>query len=130
MLWGLPCCLDLEGAKIRPPVVFDHVQFFAVRHALSIQPGLVVEPDRIDDKRIALPPGDGISHPQRLEIFRMSAAVEKELPVAVNITFIENDNERWSLYEFLRERRDSRNTGRQAMPFRIVFAEIRAALLI
>src|SRR5262245_59230056 len=60
----------------------------------------------------------------------MAAAVQKQLAIAVHIAFIENDDKLWRLNELLRKGRNPRYTRRQAVSFRIVFAEIRAAFFV
>src|SRR5262245_11104873 len=60
----------------------------------------------------------------------MSAAVEEELAIAMNVALIEDNDERWSLNEFLWKRRDPRHACWKTVSFRIVFAEISAALLV
>src|SRR5262245_49727605 len=60
----------------------------------------------------------------------MASTVQKQLPVAVDISFVENHHKRWRLDELLRKRRNARDAGREAMPFRIVLAQVGATLLV
>jgi hypothetical protein len=60
----------------------------------------------------------------------MAATVHEELPVAVNISFVENNDELWGLHDFVRERRDSGDAGRKAESFWIMLALRSTPLLI
>src|SRR4051812_46731048 len=101
-----------------------------MRQALAVEPGFIIEADRINDKRVAVPFCNGIAHPQRFEILRMASAVKKELAITMDVPFVKNDDERECLNEFLGKRRNPRDAGRQTMPFRIILAQIGPALLI
>src|SRR5438046_2342863 len=116
--------------EIRPPVAFRDAQFFTVRHALAVQPRLVVEANRVHDERVAVPLRNRISHPKRLEILRMAASIQKQLAIAMNVSLIQNHDELWSLNEFLGKWRNPRNARGQAMPFRIVFAQTGSPFLV
>src|SRR4030095_1847847 len=102
----------------------------AMGHTLAVQPCFVIEADGVDNKSIAIPFRDGLSHPQWLQILGMSASVEKQLPITVHVSFVQNNHERGSLYELLWKRRDSGNSGGKAMAFGVVFAQIGTALLV
>src|ERR1700682_3862975 len=56
----------------------DDVQILAVQMTQAVKPGLVVEPDRIHYKRVALPFADGVAHVRRIPITRMAAAVRPD----------------------------------------------------
>src|SRR5437868_6056656 len=117
-------------AEIRPAVALGDVQFIGMWYALTVKPGFVIESDGVDDKGVTVPFGNRIAHPQRLEVFRMTATIQKELTIAMDVSLIKNDDQRGRLNELLRKWRNPRDTGRQTMPFRIILAQIRPALLI
>src|SRR5262249_5918003 len=91
---------------------------------------LVIESDRIHDERVAFPPCDRIAHPKRLQIFRMTAAVQKQLPITVHVAFIEDHDEFRRLNEFLWERGNTRNSCRKAASLGVIFAQTSATLLV
>src|SRR5262245_23177719 len=119
---------DLKMAQVRTAVSLGDVQLFAMRHALAVQPRLVIEPDRVDDQNVAFPFRDRVAHPERLQIYGVPAAVQEQLPLAVHIAFIQNDDERRRLNELLRKGRNSRYSGGKTMPLGIVLAQVSAAL--
>src|SRR5579864_9391992 len=51
------------------------VQLVGVWKAGAVDPGLVVEADRVDHQRISFPPADRVSHPSRIDILGMLAAL-------------------------------------------------------
>ena len=108
---------DLKVSQVGPAVAFDHMKLIAVRNSLAVQPGLVIETDRVHNKSVAVPLCNRVSHPQRIKIFGVPATVQKELPIAMHISFIENDDERGRLNKFLRKWRNTRDTGGKAMTF-------------
>ena len=56
----------LVGDHVRrgPRVALDDVQRVAVEVAGPIEPGLIVEPGHVDDKRVAVPAADRLPHPR------------------------------------------------------------------
>src|SRR5262245_43775008 len=109
--------------QIEARVALDHMQLIAVRNALAVEPGLVIESYRVNDKNVAVPMGDRVTHPEGLEILRMTTAVKKQLAITMNVALVENDDKRWSLHKFLRKRRNTRNARRKASGLWIIFAE-------
>src|ERR1700682_1487027 len=65
----------LQRIVIYAAKALDNVQILSVAMTQAVKPGLVVEPDRIHYKRVALPPPDGVAHVRRIPITRMSAAI-------------------------------------------------------
>ena len=63
------------------------MQFFAVRVADEIEPELVVESDRIHDQRVAFEVPDRMAVPGWIEIVRMLVHIQKDLTVAVDVSF-------------------------------------------
>jgi hypothetical protein len=59
-----------------------------VRHAGSVDPGLVVEAGRLDNQRVAFPVAYGFAVPQVFRELREFAAVQKDLPPGVRAAFI------------------------------------------
>ena len=45
----------VQVIEIRTPIALDHVQMVGVRMAREVEPELLVEPDGIDEQRIAFP---------------------------------------------------------------------------
>jgi len=95
---------DLEVAEARAPDALRDAQLLGVRRAREIEPGAVLEPERLDDERVALPAADGIAHEARVRVFRQRAPVEEDLPVAHVLR--KDDQERRRLDELHRDRRE------------------------
>src|SRR5262249_57787221 len=96
--------------QIGARVAFDHVQLIAVRNALAIEPGLVIESNRVDDKNVAVPMGDRITHPERLKILRRTRAVKEQFAITMKVTLGEYDHKRWGLDKFLSRGTNARNS--------------------
>src|ERR1039457_901652 len=47
--------LNIQVTQVRPRIAFGHVHRSAMRFAGGIEPGLIVEADRVDYQRIAIP---------------------------------------------------------------------------
>jgi|SRR5262245_29869638 len=73
---------------------------------------------------------DRITHPERFEILRMTTPVKEQLAITVNVAFIEDDDQRWSLDKFLRKRGNARNIGRKTARLWINFTERRSPFLV
>lgn len=67
------CPLDV--VFINPLEALGQMQLIAVLMAGRIDPGAVIQPDRIDHQGAAFPVSDGVAKPRRVEIFWMASAV-------------------------------------------------------
>src|SRR6266850_5989947 len=74
-------------AKILSRIPFNRVQLLGVRMAAEIEPELVIESDRIDDESVSLEVSNRMAVPGRVEIFRMLTLVQKDLAIAVDVSF-------------------------------------------
>ena len=90
--------IDLDGhvPQIGARVAFDGVQLFGVRVAQIVEPELVVEPDRIHHQRVLVPGADGVPVPGGIRIVGM-LAVHEDLPEAVDVAFIQDEDVRGGL---------------------------------
>src|SRR5262245_11728045 len=59
----------------------------------------------------------------------MPAAVRKELAVTMDVAFVQVNDQCGSLHDLIREWRNPRHAGRQAVSFRVVFAQTGSPLL-
>src|ERR1700687_4074271 len=89
--------------------------------AVRIEPTLVIQPDRIDDKSISFPLADGIAHPCRFQIFGMTPSVGPDLPPDA-LVLEEHENAVRSLNDFkwLGPDQNSRDAGRIAVQNRVI----------
>ena len=85
----------LQRVMVRAAEALDHVQGVAVRMAGVIEPGLVVERDRVDDECVALVPSDRVAHPCRVRVLAMFGNHRDGPPNASKL--IENVYHLWSL---------------------------------
>src|SRR5437016_272706 len=76
-----------QSTEILSRVAFDRVQLLRVRMTAEIEPELVIESDRIDDQSVSFEVPDRMAVPRRVEIIRMFALVQKDLAIAVNVSF-------------------------------------------
>src|ERR1700680_1958367 len=98
----------------------DHVKSFAVRKALHVQPSLVVETDRVDDQRIAIPVADRISHPGWTKILRVLPAIGVDLSnEMVVLEQHQNSSARLNDLEWKGNEQNPRNAGRITAQIRI-----------
>jgi hypothetical protein len=90
----------------------DNVQHVTVWNAIRIEPRLVVEADRVNDKRISFPFAHRVPHIRGLEVFGVSPAVRKNLPDDLNLEY--EDHAVTGLNDFPRIRKiqDSRHSRR------------------
>src|SRR4030095_11078330 len=95
-LWVINRYCDLQSLGIDAPVSFGEVHRIAVRIAVEIQPGYIVEADRIDDKCVSLPSSDRISHPGWIRIVRKFSSVGPDR-APMPIVFEEHDDPAWHL---------------------------------
>src|SRR5262249_43330571 len=112
--------LDGQRTQVRTRVAFNRVQLLAVRVTAEVEPELVVEANGIDDQRLALVVADRVTVPRRIRIVGVFAAVDEDLPVAVDVALEEHEDVRWRLQQAHRIGRQARNAGRQAVRFGIV----------
>jgi hypothetical protein len=96
--------LDLQMAVIGTADALYRMQFLGVRNAGERQPAFVVISGGVYDQSVAFPMPNGMPFPCRVHILGMPAAIEKDLAVARSVRFVENDDQRKSLNEFVRER--------------------------
>src|SRR5262245_2708417 len=73
--------LHLDMPEFGTAVPLDDMQLIAVRRALTAEPGFVVESDRVDHQRVAIPFRNGVTHPERVHILRMNTPIEKQLSI-------------------------------------------------
>src|SRR6185503_4677999 len=83
---------DLQMTQVGAPKTLHHVQLLSVGMPREIEPEFVVEPDGVDDHRVAIPASDGIPVPGGIGIGGMLATdfftiAEKDLAVAVDVSF-------------------------------------------
>src|SRR5262245_1915779 len=78
---------DLELAELGARIALDGLELLRVRMADEVEPEEVVEPDRLDDERVALPVADRVAVPRRLFVVGMPAAIHEDLPEAVDVAF-------------------------------------------
>jgi hypothetical protein len=100
----------------------DQMQLIAVLMAGGIEPSAIVQADRIDDQRVAIPVADGISEPGGVQIFGMAAAIGVDDSEGALI-LEEDSHHRRRLHDL--ERHDagldsSRRADRQALRERII----------
>ena len=116
--------------EVGPRIALDHMQLVAVRNPWPFSQVLSLKP--VESTTSASPSQFAMESPihSGSRSFGCAAAVQKELAIAMHVPFVENDDESWSLNEFLRKRRNPRHACRKTMSFRIVFAEIGAAFLV
>jgi hypothetical protein len=68
-----------------------------VRMTAVIKPGLIVEPSRFNDERIAIPSSNGIAEPGGLQVVGKRTAISKDLPVMIEFFLQKGDT--WRFYE-------------------------------
>src|SRR5688572_25284456 len=73
---------EIAGVDPCPPL--DRVQSIGLRRAAAIVPALPVEADRIDHERVLLVPSNRVPVPGRLELARVRATVQEDLPVGAH----------------------------------------------
>src|SRR5260370_26178339 len=89
--------------------------------AKRIEPALVVQSDRVDDKSISFPLADGIAHPGGFQLFGMTPAIGPNLaPDALVLEEHKNAVRGLHDLEWLGPDENSRNPGRSAVQNRII----------
>ncbi len=114
---------DLQVAEVAPREPLGDAQRLAVREPAVVQPGHVVEPDRLDDERVAFPLAHRVAEPGRLGIGRQRTAVGEDLAIVV-VGFEQHHGDRGRLDDLRRRaqrveiRHAVRNAalGRPALP--------------
>src|SRR5215472_15724362 len=86
----------------------------------KIEPEQIVEANRIDHKRIALPVADGVAVPGGVRVFGMLAAIHEDLPEAMNVSFEKEEKAAWSRGNRPRIRSHTRDTGGQAISLGVI----------
>src|SRR6266516_650435 len=109
-----------QGTEVFSSPALGGVQLLRVRVSAEIEPKFVVESDRIDYQRVAFPVSDGVPVPGRIDILGMLAAVHEDLPVAMDVSFKQEEDVRWSLHDPPGVGGDTRHTRRQAVRLGIV----------
>ena len=99
---------DVEVAEVAAAKTLLDVQRFAVRMPRHVETRAIGKPRRVDDKRVAFPPADGISTPGRVEILRKAAAIHVDLPEVV-VQFVQQRDDRRRLNDL--ERRVAHEIG-------------------
>src|SRR5689334_18751865 len=77
--------LDLELAELGARIALDGLELFRVRMAHKIEPEKIVEPDRLDHQRVALPVTDRVAVPRGLFVVGMLAAIHEDLPETMDV---------------------------------------------
>src|ERR1700704_360313 len=90
-----------------------NVQGIGMRKAHGIEPGLVVETNRVHDECISLVSSDGVPHVCGVEVLGMSPAIHKDLP-RDGLVFEDHDDTVAGVNDFPGKRlqHDSWNAGR------------------
>src|ERR1700686_5164913 len=90
--FGVGARIENRGFNHKSPqvltrITFDGMQLVGMRMAFSVEPKAVVESDRVDYERVAIPSADGIAVPTRPPVGfrRMRAAVDADLAVTVDV---------------------------------------------
>src|SRR5581483_9601699 len=94
-----------------------------------VEPRLAVEADRIDHELLAFPVADGITVPGGIDVLGMRASIERNLAIAVDIAFEQDDEQIGRLHHLGWIRIAARHAGWQAARLGIVFAEVGLAFL-
>src|SRR4030095_15816030 len=76
---------DLELAELGARIPLDGLELLRVRMADEVEPEEIVEPDRLDDERVALPVTDRVAVPRGLLVVGMLAAIHEDLPEAMDV---------------------------------------------
>src|SRR5262245_37126702 len=92
---------------ISPVITLGNVHGFAARVAEDVEPGLVVQSNRLDDKRIPFPMPYGEPHPGRVWIFREWTSVHVNLAGRV-VDFGQDDDLLRCLNDFKSENQHSK----------------------
>ena len=75
-----------------PRVALDGVKLFGMRMADEIEPEQIVEPDRVDNQRVASPNARPSARTRWDSDQRDACAVHENLPVAVDVAFKQEIN--------------------------------------
>src|SRR6267154_3960851 len=112
--------LQSQRIRVRTPVTLYQVQLLAVGMPISIEPALVIQSDRVDDKSISLPLANGIAHPGGFRVLGMTPPVGPDLAPDA-LVFEEHENAVGSLHnlKWLGPVKNSRDTGRIAAQDRV-----------
>ena len=101
-----------------PPDALDKVQFVAVRMTFPIEPGFVVETNRINHERIPFPLADRVPHPRGNQILGMLPSIHEDLAHKV-IVLEEHEHAAGNLNDLERlsnsHKVDSRHSGRKTL---------------
>src|SRR5690349_12389177 len=101
--------------EIAASVLFGDAHGFAARMPKCVEPSLIVEAVGLDDKCVAIPTTDGISHPRRVWILREFAAIGMNLARRI-ATFTQHDELSGCLNNLKRKHQHSqRNAPWQAV---------------
>src|SRR5437763_571407 len=93
--------LDVELAVRRAAEAFGDLALAGQRAAVLIEPHVVVETDRLDDKRVALPFAGRVAVERRqVHINERRPAVGEDLTES-RVALAENDDESWQLDDLL-----------------------------
>ena len=110
-----------QMVRVRPRPPFDDVHGVAMRMRVVVNPAqLVLESDRVDDQRVAIPLANAVSKKRGLEILLVSAAVDGDRPKRPH-QFVEKHDAIRVLNNFKRHSADAgpRYSGEQTQGFRI-----------
>src|SRR5467141_464956 len=105
--------IDLQGVMVNAAETLYNVQGIGMRKTHRIEPGLVVETNRVHDECISLVSANGVPHVCGVEILGMSPAIHKDLP-RDGLVFEDHDDTVAGVNDFPGKRlqHDSWNAGR------------------
>src|ERR1700722_2225497 len=84
---------------ISPAEFFSNMQRFSSRQTFLVEPGLAVEPNGVDDERIAFPVTNGFTEPTGIRICRMGTSVSEDLPPHMRSSFIHDEGQTRRLHD-------------------------------
>ena len=124
--------LIVQRHLIAPGKALDRMERFRVRMAVLIQPRPIVEADGVHDQRVAFPMSDRLSQVGRIGILRVTASIGKDRTPEMRSALEHEEHSVWQLKHLEGKRRlvHPRDARRQTPRFRIVFLQIRQALVV
>src|SRR4030095_14528949 len=95
-LWIIDRNLYIHMSEVTPLESFGDAHGFTVRVPRIVEPGTIVETNRFQDERIALPFADRVAEPCLLFDFRKPASIGKYLSKVIHF-FKKDHNHAWCL---------------------------------
>src|SRR5215471_3210103 len=96
--WIVDDHVEIHVTKINSPVALSHMHLFGMRMSGGIKPGLVVESHGIHNQHVSIPLSNGVAEPARFQVFGMTTPIHEDLAVAVDVPFMQEEDERRSLH--------------------------------